>query len=72
MAINIIMNAKKHETYILNKLSYLHLLPSNEVKKHRSKILQYIYSKNFLNGNNNAQHKLTKKALAIFNKHIKE
>ena len=41
------MNAKKHETHILNTLSYLHLLPSNEVKKHRSKILQHIYLKNF-------------------------
>ena len=41
------MNAKKHETHILNTLSYLHLLPSNEEKKHRSKILQHIYSKNF-------------------------
>ena len=67
------MKVKKHETYILNTLSYLHLLPSNDVKKHRSKILQYIYSKKiFLNGNNNAQHKLAKKALAIINKHIKE
>ena len=72
MVINITMKVKKHETYILNTLSYLHLLPSNDVKKHRSKILQYIYSKKFLNGNNNAQHKLAKKALAIINKHIKE
>ena len=67
------MKVKKHERYILNTLSYLHLLPSNDVKKHRSKILQYIYSKKkFLNGNNNAQHKLAKKALAIINKHIKK
>ena len=66
------MNAKKHETYILNTLSYLHLLPSNKIKKHSSKILQYIYSKKLSNGNNNAQHKLATKALAIIDKHIKE
>ena len=48
------MNVKKHETDILNTLPYLHLLPLNEIKKHRSKILQYIYSKKVLNGNNNA------------------
>ena len=66
------MNAKKHQTYILNTLSYLHLLPSSDVKKHRSKILQYLHWKNFSNGNNNAQQKLAKKPLAIINKHIKE
>ena len=42
MGINIIMNAKKHETYILNKLSYLHLLPSNEVKMLAKKALAII------------------------------
>ena len=70
--INIMMNEKINETYILNTLSYLHLLPLNEVKKHRSKILQYLYSKKFLNGNNSAKHTLAKKALAIIDKHINE
>ena len=66
------MKVKRHETYILNTFSYLHLLHSNDVKRYHSKILQYIYSNISLNGNNNAQHKLAKKALAIINKHIKE
>ena len=70
--VNITIKVKKHETYILKTLSYLHLLPSNDVKKHLSKILQYIYSKKFLNDNDNAQQKVAKKALAIINKHIKE
>ena len=70
--VNITIKVKKHETYILKTLSYLHLLPSNDVKKHLSKILQYIYSKKILNDNDNAQQKVAKKALAIINKHIKE
>ena len=36
------MNAKKFETYIFNTLSYLHLLPSNEVKKPAKKALTII------------------------------
>ena len=34
------MNAKRYETYILNTLSYMHLLPLTEIKKHHSNILQ--------------------------------
>ena len=71
--VNITIKVKKHETYILKTLSYLHLLPSNDAKKHLSKILQYLYSKKkIVNDNDNAQQKVAKKALAIIDKHIKE
>ena len=66
------MIVEKKDINLLNTLSYIHLLPSNLFIKEHSRILKHINSKRFLNGDNKAKHDLTKKALAILNKHLSE
>ena len=59
------MIVEKNDIDMLNTLSYLHLLPSKEFKKERSRIFKHVNSKGFVNGN-------TKKAFSILNKHLSE
>ena len=66
------MIVEKNDIDMLNTFSYLHLLPSKEFKKKRENILKQLNSKSFLNGDNKAKYNLSKKVLAILNKHLSE